>query len=93
MTFFLIDPDEKLDYSEDWSDWLDTGVLITGTPVWSIFPTGPTLSDQVDTTTKSTIFISGTTLGVVYSLTCKITTDATTPQTAERTVALRCEER
>lgn len=93
MTFRLIDPSDKLDYSEDFSDWLDAGTLIAGTPVWTIFPTGPTLSDQVDTTTKSTIFISGCTLGVVYLLTVKITTDAATPQNSERTIALRCENR
>lgn len=90
--FRLIDPNDKLDYSEDFSDWLDTGTLISGTPAWTIFPTGPTLGDQVDTTTKSTIFISGCTLGVVYLLSCKITTDAATPQTKERTIALRCED-
>ncbi len=89
----LIDPDEKLDFSIDWSDWLDSGVLITGTPTWAISPTGPTLSDQVDTTTVSTIFVNGATLGVVYLLSCKIVTDAVTAQTAERTITLRCEQR
>ncbi len=89
----LIDPDEKLDYSVDLTDWLDTGVLISGTPVWSIFPTGPTLGDQADTTTKSTIFVSGATLGVTYLLSCKLVTDAVTAQTTERTITLRCEQR
>ncbi len=93
MAYRLIDPDDKLDFSEDFSDWLDAGVLISGVPTWTIFPTGPTLGDQVDTTTKSTIFVSGATLGVVYLLSCKIVTDAATPQTSERTIALRCEQR
>ena len=93
MTFRLIDPDEKLDFSIDWSSWLDSGVLIAGTPTWAISPTGPTIDGQVDTTTTSAIFVSGATLGVIYLLSCKIVTDATTPQTAERTITLRCEQR
>ncbi len=93
MAYRLIDPDEKLDFTVDWSDWLDSGVIISGTPTWAISPTGPTLSDQVTTTTNSTIFVSLATLGVTYLLSCKIVTDAATAQTAERTITLRCEQR
>ncbi len=93
MSYRLIDPDEKLDFTVDWSDWLDAGVLVSGTPTWAISPTGPTLSDQVGTTTTSTIFVSLATLGVTYLLSCKMITDAATPQTAERTITLRCEQR
>ena len=93
MSFRLIDPDEKLDFTADFSNWLDSGVLISGTRIWTINPTGPTLGDQSDTTTASTIFVSGATLGVVYVLSCKIVTDAGTPQTAERSITLRCETR
>ena len=93
MAFRLIDPSDKLDFTEDFTDWLDTGVDISGTPTWSIDPTGPTLSDQADTTKKSTIFVSGATLGVVYVLSCKIVTNATTAQTSERSQTLRCETR
>ncbi len=94
MALQLIDPDDKLDYSIDWVDWVDSGIEIDGvTPVWSIFPTGPTLSDQVDTVSKSTIFLSLCTLGVVYELSCKVNTDASTVQIAERSWTIRCEQR
>ena len=93
MSFKLIDPDEKLDFTVDFSDWLDTGVNINGTPIWTISPTGPTIEDQSNTTTAATIFVSAATLGVVYLLSCKIVTDAATPQTAERSITLRCETR
>ncbi len=93
MAFRLIDPDEKLDFSVDFSSLLDAGVLISGTPAWTISPTGPTLSDQADISTKSTIFVSGATLGIVYLLSCKANTDAATPQTLERSLAIRCETR
>ena len=92
MSFRLIDPDEKLDFTEDWSSWLDAGVTISSAS-WSIDPTEPTLSGQVDTVTTSTIYLSGCTLGVVYRLQCRIVTNKATPQTAERTITLRCEHR
>lgn len=93
MTFRLIDPDEKLDFTLDFSSWLDAGIEITGAPVWSIDPTGPTLDDQSNSTTAATTFVSGATLGVVYLLSCKITTNAAVPQTSERSITLRCETR
>ena len=93
--YHLINPgvDGKLDFSFDWSDWLDSGVAITGTPVWTVFPLGPTISDESNTTTTTTAFLSNCTLGVVYLLTCNITTDKVVAQTSERTKAIRCEQR
>lgn len=91
--FRLIDPDETLDYTISFADWLDSGVEISGTPTWTISPTGPTLSGQANTANSSSIFVSDATRGRVYRLSCKIVTDAPTPQTAERTIALRCEQR
>ena len=93
MTLRLIDPDETLDFTIDFSSWLDAGITITGTPVWSISPTGPTIANQSNTTTAATIFVSSATLGVVYLLSCSITTNAATPQTSERSITLRCETR
>lgn len=89
----LIDPSDKLDFSIDWSDWLDSGVSIAGAAVWSIYPTGPILESPTNTTSLTTIFVSGCQLGISYELTCKITTDASVPQEAERSITLRCEER
>lgn len=93
MTFRLIDPDEKLDFSIDFTSWLDAGVNITGAPVWAISPVGPTLSDESNSSTIATVFVSGGTLGVVYLLSCKITTNASVAQTSERSITLRCETR
>lgn len=93
MSYRLIDPNEKLDFSVDWNTWLDSGVSVTGPGTWSIDPTGPTLGNQVDAAGITTIFVSGCTLGQVYLLTCQVTTDAATAQIAERTITLRCENR
>ncbi len=91
MAYRLIDPDAKKDYSLTWVDWLDAGVAVA-TFTWSIFPTGPTLSDQVDASPQSTIFVSGCENGIVYELTCTIITDAVTAQTDDRSITLRCQE-
>lgn len=94
MAYRLIDPDERLDFTIDWTTWLDSALAISGTPTWTIEPTGPTLEGAVTTTVLATIFVSGCTLGVVYLLKCKIdTTSSPTVQTAERTITLRCENR
>lgn len=95
VDYHLINPgtNGKLDFSFNWTDWLDTNVTITGTPVWTVFPTGPTVSDESNTTLVTTAFLSDCTLGVVYLLSCKITTNASVAQTSERTKAIRCEQR
>lgn len=86
----LIDPDETLDYTVDWSDWLASGDTIS-TASWSVSPTGPTLSGDTSTTTTASTFIAGCTRAVVYQLTNRIVTAAA--RTAERSVTLRCEHR
>ena len=91
MPYLLIDPNADKDYTLTWVDWLDGGVTIT-TFVWSIFPLGPTLHDQADATPASTIFVSGCTAGVVYELTCTITTNNTPVQVDDRSITLRCQE-
>ncbi len=90
--FKLISPQEKLDFSLDFTTWLDAGVSVAGTPTWSISPTGPTIGDQQDANDISTIFVSLATLGVVYELSCLAVTDATPAQTIERTITIRCED-
>lgn len=73
MSTFRIDPQAKLDYGWDWSDWLDTGDTITAS-TWTITPTGPTLTDSTHDTTTTTVWVAGAVLGVDYTLTNHITT-------------------
>lgn len=93
MAYDLIDPDVMIDHSIDWTSWLDPGVSIVGNPTWSIYPTGPTLSNPSITGNIATVFIAGCALGVVYKLTCHIVTDAAVAQTQERSIELRCDHR
>lgn len=75
---FLKDPNAVLNYMVDWADeekgpWLATGEEIS-TSTW-IVPAGITKTDESDTTTTATIWLSGGTVGESYLLTNRITTN------------------
>ena len=97
MPYLLIDPDEKLDYTCDWTTFLDDGGSPSdtiSTSTWSITDAGspaPTLSGGTESDGVATIFVEGCTLGEVYRLSNKIVT--VQGRTAERTITLRCEQR
>lgn len=92
MTLLLIDPAEKLDYGFDWSDgWLGVSGDTVTASTWAVSPTGPTLSAAANTTTATTVFMTGCTHGKIYSLTNQITTSL--GRIGERTLTIRCIER
>ncbi len=99
MTYLLIDPDETLDYTCDWSAWLDDGGSPSdtiSTSSWAITPQeaspeAPTLSSESNTTNSATVFVSTCVRGALYQLTNRIVTAA--GRTAERSITLRCESR
>lgn len=83
------DPDAKLEYGFNFSDWLYSGDQIS-TAAWTV-PTGlTTVSTQVGTE-KVKIIVSGGTAGENYKLSCKITT--TDGRIDERSFALNVENR
>ena len=84
------DPDAKLDYGCDWSDWLPTGATIA-TSTWTVTPTGPTLSADSKSTTATVVWVSGGTAGTVYTLTNRITDSD--GRIDDRSIRLVCEER
>jgi hypothetical protein len=65
------DPDEILDYHVDWSERLDTDTIDTST--WDV-PSGITKMTDSTTTTISTIWLSGGTIGESYIFTNHINT-------------------
>ncbi|MFQ6016770.1 MAG: hypothetical protein ACE5KF_01115 [Kiloniellaceae bacterium] len=99
MPYLLIDPAETLDYTCDWSAFLDDGGSPSdtiSTSSWRITPqTGspqaPDLSGATNTTSTATIKVTGAALGQVYLLSNKIVTAQ--GLTAERSITLRCENR
>lgn len=99
MPYRLIDPDETLDYSCDWSMFLaDAGspADTIDTSTWSIAPQDgspaqPALSGRQVSGALTTVFVAGCAAGGVYRLSNRIVT--TGGRTAERSWTLRCENR
>lgn len=71
---WLKDPDAILDFSIDWSNWLATGETIS-TSTWNV-PTGITKDSDTNTSTVTTIWLSGGTVGTTYEIVNHIATDA-----------------
>lgn len=86
MTYKLMDPADRLDWTHDWSDFLGAGDSIASR-VWSIDPDdSPSLLSDA---TSATVIVSGLSAGQVYHLAEKITTAA--GYIAERGLTIRCE--
>lgn len=95
MAVRLKDPQETIDYAFDWSDFLASGETISAS-TWSIAPASTAagalaLGTLASTTDTTAAFVTSGTVGVVYRLTNKITTNQT--RIAERSVIVRVEER
>lgn len=67
------DPNDNKPWSIDWTQWLVSGDFIS-TSTWSA-PTGLTLSSSTFGTATTTIWISGGTVGEVYNVSNKITSN------------------
>lgn len=72
------DPDAVLNYSIDWTDWLD-GLSLGGSS-WTraTGSTGITVDASTYTTTKATLYVSGGTAGETYRIINHITTSTST---------------
>jgi hypothetical protein len=68
------DPQDVLDYGFTWSTWLASGETIS-TSTWTV-ESGITKDSDSNTTTTTTIWLSGGTAGEVYALVNHITTSA-----------------
>ena len=82
---FQKDPDAVLDYMVDWTRWLGTDTIATSD--W-IVPTGITETTATATTTTATIWLSGGTPGVSYSIVNRIITSA--GRADDRTIVVEC---
>jgi hypothetical protein len=79
------DSDGVLDFAFEWEDWLSaseeiTAVTVTASP-------GITVDSSSNTTDTVTVWLSGGTAGVPYTLACRITTNQ--GRTDERTMTIR----
>lgn len=78
------DPDEVLDYEIDWSARLLTDTIVTST--W-VVPTGLTEDSTENTTTTTTVWLSGGTTGEVYEVLNRVVTAG--GRTMDQTVKLK----
>lgn len=83
------DPQAVLDYSLDWSLWLSDLEAIT-VAAWSV-PAGLTKDSETLDSAIATVWVSGGTAGVDYTITCTVTTDQ--GRTDQRSLLLRCRDR
>lgn len=86
-TFFALkDPNDNLDYSIDWSEWL-TGTDTIATSTWGV-PSALTTSNVATGTATTVIWLSGGTAGEIYDVHNTITTAA--GRIEERTIEFTC---
>lgn len=70
---WIKDPTADLDYEIDWSQWLRSGDTLTSS-TWVISPTGLTQQSAYSSPTSTTIWLTGGTVGISYTVTNRITT-------------------
>lgn len=87
---FRKDPDATLDYTFDWSKWLDDDEIST---YEVIVPTGLALDEDAGDATKVTAWISGGEVGERYTVTCRITTINNPERIDERSVTFLISDR
>lgn len=98
---FVKDPGSTLDYTVDWTDWLESGETIDSVtwdvPAGLTQATAPTGWSEPDPDHKRTVWLSGGTAGTDYSVGCQITTTAASITGAyrvdERSVTVRVRQR
>lgn len=73
MTTFRQNPDADLDYTRDWSDWLEPVDDTIDTSEWTV-EAGLTKGSTSTTATTATVWLSGGTPGETYEVTNRITT-------------------
>lgn len=82
------DPDAFLDYGRNWASWLGDDTIVASD--W-IVPDGITEETASFTTTTTTIWLSGGTVGETYDLTNRITT--ADGRIDDRTFSIKIRER
>lgn len=88
-TEWLKDPQAVLDWTWDWSSWLQTSEDVISSS-FSATP-GITIDTDTNTTTTATVWLSGGTPGVPYLITNTITTNQ--GRTDERSITIRVKDR
>jgi hypothetical protein len=88
VTHYAKDPDALLDYSFDWSPWLDSDTISTST--W-IVPAGLTIVNEGRNVAVTYVWLSAGTVGARYTVTNRVTT--TGGRTDDRSLVTNVENR
>lgn len=88
MKLFKKDPSAILDYSIDWSLWLNGDTIQSSS--WTV-PQGLTKASETNNSTSATVWLSGGILGQTYTVTNRVTT--TNGRTDERSILIKVEDR
>jgi len=88
VKLFKKDPSAILDYSIDWSLWLDGDTIQTSS--WTV-PQGLTKASETNNSTTATVWLSGGTVDQTYTVTNRITT--ANGRTDERSILIKVEDR
>lgn len=87
---FTQDPDEVLDYTVDWSDWLPAGDVITSATATG--ESGLTVGATVSyTTTTTTVWLSGGAAGSEYDVSVHVVTAG--GREGDRSITLQIKEK
>lgn len=84
MLTFKKDPNAILDYSVDWTSWLQTDETIVSSS-W-IIPSGLTKTTDAFDDKYATAWLTGGTEGETYTITNRITTNNVPPRTDDRSM-------
>ena len=85
---YIKDPNSTLDYVVNWATFLGADTIASDS--W-IVPTGITSVTETNTTTTSTIWLSGGTVGTKYALTNRIVSAG--GRTEDRTIYVKVREK
>lgn len=88
MASYRKDPDARLDYTVNWTDWLGTDYIVSAA---TSVQTGLTLYTQAFTSTVHTIWLTGGSAGQEYNVTSRIYTNA--GRIDDRTFKIKVSER
>ena len=86
------DPDARLDYVIDWTEWLPEGDTITAA-VWDVTAAadGVVIDDSEFASPTTTVWLSGGMANEKYNVTCHITTAG--GREDDRTLVITCKEK
>jgi hypothetical protein len=74
-SLFMKDPRARLDIGVDWSEWLTHESATVSDSSWTVTPEGLTLDSATEVDGVTRVFVSGGTVGEIYTVRNTVHTD------------------